>query len=239
MYYGDASDDYYWGDEGYDEAASGDFAASWPIEQPVQCTNGPTCKFFALGVCRFYHPETEEDGGEEAWDGELAEDWQAWEEPVSQEPAVYRMVVPPSSGTAAPKQPSTAAAPGHRWNVLVNSGGSSTKGTEAAPTRSVSRSPRRRKPTTTGGETRAPPPSDSSSAAPVATSPPTAAPAAVPARASASASATAAATAVPVIADTARRRHHRSHHRAAVLREAPQYMLQERFEPLEPPPGVF
>lgn len=143
MYYADSADEYYYAEDGYEEEGSGEYEAlaAWPPE-PVQCANGPTCKFLALGVCRFYHPEAEEEAAEEAWD-ESAEDWQAWEEPAAQEPKVFKMVVPPSSAASTQKQP--VSVPGPRWNVLVNSQATPAKATKVPRALSASRSPRRRR----------------------------------------------------------------------------------------------
>lgn len=237
--YGDGPDNYYYGEEGYEEPDYGAGAAMWPTE-PVHCVNGPTCKFFALGVCRFYHPETEDDGAEEAWE-EGAEDWHAWEEPAPEEPAVYRMVVP-SSSTPAPKQPNNSAS-NHRWNVLVNSQtGSQSVVTTKAATRSASRSPRRKRTGANGmgGDGRAAALSavdESRASAPSTAAPLSTAPVSPVLARAAAAVAVPAPAAFVTTADTARRQHRGQ--RAAVLREAPQYILQERYEPLEPPPGVF
>lgn len=211
MYYGD---DYYWGDEGYDEAELGDLASAWPAGQLVQCANGPTCKFFALGTCRFYHPEVEEEAGEEAWDVGF-EDGQ---EPANQETAVFRMVVPRCTGAKTQNQVSMSQPSSQRWNVLVNSQAAATKAVDMTTPRFASRSPRRRK-STSSAESRSPP---SATAAVDARS---------PSQAVAAAPACVLTSSHGVVADTGGQRRRRSHHKPVVLREAPQY--------LEPPPGIF
>mmetsp|Transcript_181711 Transcript_181711/g.576564 ORF Transcript_181711/g.576564 Transcript_181711/m.576564 type:complete len:351 (-) Transcript_181711:152-1204(-) len=117
MYYED--DGYYYGEEGYEaDGADYDASGSWAAEpgghgggpSAVICANGPSCKFKALGVCRFFHPEAEdEEGAEEAWE-ENEEDWKAWEEPAPQEPKVFRMVVPAATSSADRKRTLVSAA---------------------------------------------------------------------------------------------------------------------------------
>lgn len=144
MYYDLGQDYWYEGeggsgynsDEGFAEYGDTTWAAE-SCRNTVQCVNGPTCKFKALGVCRFYHPEVEEEAGEEAWEDTLPEEWQAWEESEQQEYSRRRStqvardasqpqkassaVDPLESLPANAVSKTSAGQPSHRWNVLVNS----------------------------------------------------------------------------------------------------------------------
>lgn len=106
-YYGNATEYGEFGFEEYDEGSNqydGTYGEEeWPADQhsaQVPCANGPGCKFYAWGTCKYYHPEEDwSDTAATTTTTAGAGDWK----PVTTSAAVSRH-----------------AQADRRWNVLVN-----------------------------------------------------------------------------------------------------------------------